>query len=248
MGIISKFFAKKESTHDEERGSTQVIMPDKVDRLVCVVRSGDKGPSSSKDKNAYIWKIFKEINPLLYEIMPHRSKVTSMYLNTTCMDEKGYIDSDDIFDILDELKVPNTYSSYLQTMTFHKEKAVIKLREENEPDQEHEVKLPTPYDTQRLPTDVMLMIIYKSNEGATTSSLYPAEPRVRYLPKKYLKDFELEMLKKTEVFLTEKMEKEKLISKDDLKRGQDDVQNLTGKEIAKVDEILVAKEKEVMEI
>lgn len=48
--------------------------------------------------------------------------------------------------------------------------------------------------------------------------------------------------------LLKEMEKEKLISKDDLKRGQDDVQDLTGKEIAKVDEILTAKEKEVMEI
>ncbi len=48
--------------------------------------------------------------------------------------------------------------------------------------------------------------------------------------------------------LLKEMEKEKLIAKDDLKRGHDDVQGLTGKEIAKVDEILVAKEKEVMEI
>ncbi len=48
--------------------------------------------------------------------------------------------------------------------------------------------------------------------------------------------------------LLKEMEKEKLISKDDLKRGHDDVQDLTGKEIAKVDEILSTKEKEVMEI
>ncbi len=48
--------------------------------------------------------------------------------------------------------------------------------------------------------------------------------------------------------LLKEMEKEKLISKDDLKRGQDDVQGLTGNEIAKVDEILSEKEKEVMEI
>ncbi len=48
--------------------------------------------------------------------------------------------------------------------------------------------------------------------------------------------------------LLKEMEKEKLIAKDDLKRGTDDVQGLTGKEIAKVDEILSTKEKEVMEI
>lgn len=48
-------------------------------------------------------------------------------------------------------------------------------------------------------------------------------------------------------FLKE-MEKEKRISQDDLKKGQADIQTLTGSEITKVDEILSAKETEVMEI
>lgn len=48
--------------------------------------------------------------------------------------------------------------------------------------------------------------------------------------------------------LLKEMEKEKLISQDDLKKGHADIQTLTGKEIAKVDEVLSAKESEVMEI
>jgi ribosome recycling factor len=48
--------------------------------------------------------------------------------------------------------------------------------------------------------------------------------------------------------LLKEMEKEKLITQDDLKKGQTDIQTLTGKEIARVDEVLSAKETEVMEI
>ena len=44
------------------------------------------------------------------------------------------------------------------------------------------------------------------------------------------------------------MEKEKLITQDDLKKAQQDTQELTGKEIARVDELLAAKEEEIMEI
>lgn len=48
--------------------------------------------------------------------------------------------------------------------------------------------------------------------------------------------------------LLKEMEKEKLISQDDLKKGHSDIQTLTGKEIGKVDEVLSLKEAEVMEI
>lgn len=43
-------------------------------------------------------------------------------------------------------------------------------------------------------------------------------------------------------------EKEKLISEDDLERGEKDLQNLTDKMTAKVDEIGDKKEKEIMEV
>jgi ribosome recycling factor len=45
-----------------------------------------------------------------------------------------------------------------------------------------------------------------------------------------------------------KLEKSKEISEDDLKRGEKDVQDITDGFVKKVDEILVAKEKEIMEI
>ena len=43
-------------------------------------------------------------------------------------------------------------------------------------------------------------------------------------------------------------EKEKLISEDDLKRGEEDLQKLTDKHIEKVDEDVKKKEKEIMEV
>lgn len=48
--------------------------------------------------------------------------------------------------------------------------------------------------------------------------------------------------------IIKEMEKEKLISQDDLKKGHSDIDALTGKESAKVDEVLGNKETEIMEI
>ncbi|MCK7470787.1 MAG: ribosome recycling factor [Desulfomicrobium escambiense] len=45
-----------------------------------------------------------------------------------------------------------------------------------------------------------------------------------------------------------KLEKDKKISEDDLKRSEKDVQDATNLYVAKVDEVVAAKEKEVMEI
>ncbi|MGQ9571310.1 MAG: ribosome recycling factor [Thermodesulfovibrionales bacterium] len=45
-----------------------------------------------------------------------------------------------------------------------------------------------------------------------------------------------------------KLEKEKHLSEDDVKRFQDEIQKLTNSYIAKVDEILNRKEKEIMEV
>lgn len=45
-----------------------------------------------------------------------------------------------------------------------------------------------------------------------------------------------------------KMEKDKKISEDDLKRAEKEVQDVTNVHVAKVDEVLAHKEKEVMEI
>jgi len=45
-----------------------------------------------------------------------------------------------------------------------------------------------------------------------------------------------------------KMEKDKLITEDDLKKAEKEVQTVTDSLIAKLDEILSHKEKEVMEV
>ncbi len=45
-----------------------------------------------------------------------------------------------------------------------------------------------------------------------------------------------------------KSEKDKMISEDDLKRAEKEVQDVTNNFVAKIDEVLAAKEKEVMEV
>lgn len=45
-----------------------------------------------------------------------------------------------------------------------------------------------------------------------------------------------------------KLEKDKLVSEDETKKAQDDVQKLTDKYIKEVDRIMAAKEKEIMEV
>jgi ribosome recycling factor len=45
-----------------------------------------------------------------------------------------------------------------------------------------------------------------------------------------------------------KLEKDKKISEDDLKRSEKDVQDVTNSYVAKVDDVVAAKEKEVMEV
>lgn len=48
--------------------------------------------------------------------------------------------------------------------------------------------------------------------------------------------------------MLKELEKSSEISEDDLKRGQDEVQKLTDKQIKQVDEVIDAKEKEIMEV
>ena len=48
--------------------------------------------------------------------------------------------------------------------------------------------------------------------------------------------------------LLKQMEKDKEISEDELKRGEKDVQELTDEFVNKIDEVVAAKEKEIMEI
>ncbi|MCX7779303.1 MAG: ribosome recycling factor [Negativicutes bacterium] len=45
-----------------------------------------------------------------------------------------------------------------------------------------------------------------------------------------------------------KLEKDKVISEDETKKGQDDIQKLTDKYIKEIDTVMAAKEKEIMEV
>lgn len=48
--------------------------------------------------------------------------------------------------------------------------------------------------------------------------------------------------------MLKELEKSSEISEDDLKRGQDEVQKVTDKHVKQVDEVIAAKEKEIMEV
>ncbi len=48
--------------------------------------------------------------------------------------------------------------------------------------------------------------------------------------------------------MLKELEKNKEISEDDLKRGQDEVQKLTDKHVKQVDDVIAAKEKEILEV
>lgn len=48
--------------------------------------------------------------------------------------------------------------------------------------------------------------------------------------------------------MIKKVEKEKTISEDEAKKGQEDMQKVTDKYITEIDKIMVAKEKEIMEV
>ena len=58
----------------------------------------------------------------------------------------------------------------------------------------------------------------------------------------------LRNVRREEIDILKKMEKDKEISEDDLRRGQDEIQKVTDKHTKLVDELLQAKEKDVMEV
>jgi ribosome recycling factor len=68
--------------------------------------------------------------------------------------------------------------------------------------------------------------------------------------KKYAEDAKIALrnIRRDAIDALKKLEKDKKISEDDLKRAEKDVQDVTNLYVAKVDEVVVAKEKEVMEI
>jgi ribosome recycling factor len=58
----------------------------------------------------------------------------------------------------------------------------------------------------------------------------------------------LRNIRRDAIDMLKKLEKDKKITEDELKRSEKEVQDLTDKHVAKVDEVLAHKEKEVMEV
>jgi ribosome recycling factor len=58
----------------------------------------------------------------------------------------------------------------------------------------------------------------------------------------------LRNIRRDAIDMLKKLEKDKQITEDELKRSEKEVQDLTDKHVAKVDEVLAHKEKEVMEV
>jgi ribosome recycling factor len=94
-----------------------------------------------------------------------------------------------------------------------------------------------------------------SNDGRLIRLILPAltEERrkdiVKDLKKKAEEDkIALRNIRRDAIDKVKKLEKDKKITEDDLKRVEKEIQDLTDKHVAKVDEVLAHKEKEVMEV
>lgn len=94
-----------------------------------------------------------------------------------------------------------------------------------------------------------------SNDGKLIRLSVPAltEERRKEIVKQLKKIAEdskiaIRNIRRDAIDATKKLEKDKEISEDDLKRTEKDIQDVTNSFVAKVDEIAAAKEKEVLEI
>jgi len=94
-----------------------------------------------------------------------------------------------------------------------------------------------------------------SNDGRLIRLVLPAltEERrkdiVKDLRKKAEEDkIALRNIRRDAIDKVKKLEKDKKITEDELKKAEKEVQDLTDKHVAKVDEVLAHKEKEVMEV
>jgi ribosome recycling factor len=94
-----------------------------------------------------------------------------------------------------------------------------------------------------------------SNDGRLIRLVLPAltEERRKDIVKDLRKKAEddkiaLRNIRRDAIDKLKKLEKDKKITEDELKKGEKDVQDLTDKHVAKVDEVLAHKEKEVMEV
>jgi ribosome recycling factor len=94
-----------------------------------------------------------------------------------------------------------------------------------------------------------------SNDGKLIRLTLPplTEERRKDIVKQLKRDAEdskvaLRNIRRDAIDALKKLEKDKQISEDDLKRAEKDVQDFTNSHVAKIDEVLAHKEKEVMEV
>ena len=89
-----------------------------------------------------------------------------------------------------------------------------------------------------------------NKEPKKQALLTPKEKKAAKMVKKHAEDYKVEVRnhRRDAIAMLKELEKEKQISQDDAKRGQDDVQALTDDFIKRIDELLALKEKEIMEV
>lgn len=179
MGFFKDFFAKKHDTEDEERGGTTIIFPERVIALIVLVKKGDPIPKSEKEQTKLVWRIFRLVNPTLYEALPDRDQVKAHLYETGAMEADGYIDTDAYIDPLEEFEIPNMASGYIQALRLAKKEITIWLREAGTKDKEFKIELTEPLVTKGFmpPENATLMIIYASDTPELISSLWPALPK-----------------------------------------------------------------------
>ncbi len=180
MGFFKDFFAKKHDTEDEERGGTTIIFPERVMALILLVKKGAGMAKSEKEDTAFVWRIFRLVNPALYEVLPDRDQVKAYLYETGAMEADGYIHPDAYIDPLEEFEIPHMASSYIQTRRLARGEITIWLREARTADKEFKVELTEPLVTKGfMPSEnATLMIIYASNTPELISSLWPALPKL----------------------------------------------------------------------
>lgn len=178
MGFFKDFFAKKHDTEDEERGGTAIIFPERVMALILLIEKDAGAPKSEEERAALVWRIFRLINPALYDVLPDRAQVKAHLYETGAMETDGYIDPDDYIDPLEEFEIPNMASAYIQALRLAKKEITIWLREAGTKDKEFKIELTEPLVTKGfMPSEnATLMIIYASDTPELISSLWPALP------------------------------------------------------------------------
>jgi hypothetical protein len=179
MGFLKDFFARKQDTEDEDRGGTSVIFPERVMTLILLVGS-DTLELSHGEARALIFNIFNLVNPDLYTALPDKDQVAALLHETGAIQSDGHIEPDDYLDILDDLKIPNMASSYIQSLKIAEDKIAIWLRERRREDKHYDIPLNEPIvaDGNSLPEDATLITVYASDVPKIVSALYPAHAKV----------------------------------------------------------------------